>query len=69
MIMYFGVVDVRDVVDLHLGAMVHPKAAGERFPWAADLLPSVELTIEQVREAAKTAPALRTPQPCKAGSL
>ncbi|MGW2625469.1 NAD-dependent epimerase/dehydratase family protein [Micromonospora taraxaci] len=29
--MYFGVVDVRDVVDLHLRAMVHPDAAGERF--------------------------------------
>ncbi|MGW3865477.1 NAD-dependent epimerase/dehydratase family protein [Streptomyces sp. NPDC005047] len=79
-IMYFGVVDVRDVVDLHLRAMVHPKAAGERFlavggpsvslfgmarilrehfPAAADLLPSVELTVEQVREAAKTTPALR----------
>ncbi|WP_328580727.1 SDR family oxidoreductase [Streptomyces sp. NBC_00370] len=79
-VMYFGVVDVRDVVDLHLRAMLHPKAAGERFiavggpsisffgmaqilrehfPAAADLLPSVELTIEQVRESAKTQPALR----------
>jgi nucleoside-diphosphate-sugar epimerase len=29
--MYFGVVDVRDVADLHLRAMVHPRAAGERF--------------------------------------
>lgn len=79
-IMYFGVVDVRDVVDLHLRAMLHPDAAGERFiavggpaislfgmarilrkhfPAAADLLPSRELTIEEVREAAKTDPALR----------
>jgi nucleoside-diphosphate-sugar epimerase len=79
-IMYFGVVDVRDLVDLHLRAMLHPKAAGERFlavsgssislfgiaqilrehfPSAAGLLPSAELTIEQVREAAKTEPALR----------
>jgi len=79
-VMYFGVVDVRDVVDLHLRAMLHPKAAGERFiavggpsislfgmaeilrehfPAAAALLPSTELTIEQVREAAKTEPALR----------
>ncbi|MFJ2648486.1 SDR family oxidoreductase [Streptomyces sp. NPDC087420] len=79
-VMYFGVVDVRDVVDLHLRAMLHPRAAGERFiavsgasisffgmarilrehfPAAADLLPSAELTIEQVREAAKTRPALR----------
>lgn len=28
---YFGVVDVRDVVDIHLRAMTNPKAAGERF--------------------------------------
>ena len=28
---YFGVVDVRDVVDLHLRAMTSPAAAGERF--------------------------------------
>ncbi|NKF23029.1 SDR family oxidoreductase [Solimonas marina] len=28
---YFGVVDVRDVVDLHLRAMTDPGAAGERF--------------------------------------
>ena len=27
----FGVVDVRDVADLHLMAMTHPEAAGERF--------------------------------------
>lgn len=79
-LMYFGVVDVRDVVDLHLRAMLHPKAAGERFlavggpsisflgmartlrahlPAAADALPSSELTLEQMREAAKTQPALR----------
>ncbi|MFI8008012.1 NAD-dependent epimerase/dehydratase family protein [Streptomyces sp. NPDC086010] len=30
-VMHFGIVDVRDVVDLHLRAMLHPKAAGERF--------------------------------------
>ena len=29
--LYFGVVDVRDVADLHVRAMVHPDAAGERF--------------------------------------
>jgi len=29
--LYFGVVDVRDVADLHLRAMTHPQAAGERF--------------------------------------
>lgn len=78
-VMHFGVVDVRDVVDLHLRAMVHPEAAGERFiankessslfglanilrkrfPAFADKLPAKELTIEEVREVAKTEPALR----------
>ena len=29
--MWFGVVDVRDVADLHLRAMIDPAAAGERF--------------------------------------
>lgn len=29
--MWFGVVDVRDVADLHLRAMTEPSAAGERF--------------------------------------
>ena len=29
--LHFGVVDVRDVADLHLRAMTDPKAAGERF--------------------------------------
>jgi dihydroflavonol-4-reductase len=78
--MYFGVVDVRDVVDLHLRAMLSPAAAGERFiavggaatsfyemgrelarhlPQYADRVPATELTDEQVREAAKTNPALR----------
>ncbi|MFF9458375.1 NAD-dependent epimerase/dehydratase family protein [Streptomyces flaveolus] len=79
-LMYFGVVDVRDVVDLHLRAMLHPEAPGERFiavggpstsflgmarilrehfPAAAGVLPSAELTIKQVREAARSDPALR----------
>jgi dihydroflavonol-4-reductase len=29
--LYFGVVDVRDLVDLHLRAMTNPDARGERF--------------------------------------
>ncbi|MFI9778520.1 SDR family oxidoreductase [Streptomyces sp. NPDC051956] len=28
---YFGVVDVRDVADIHVRALTHPAAAGERF--------------------------------------
>ncbi len=33
--LYFGVVDVRDAADLHVRAMTHPAAAGERFLAAA----------------------------------
>ena len=33
--LYFGVADVRDVADLHVRAMTHPEAAGERFPAVA----------------------------------
>ena len=29
--LYFGVVDVRDVADMHIRAMTHPAAKGERF--------------------------------------
>jgi len=29
--LYFGIVDVRDVADLHIRAMTHPSAKGERF--------------------------------------
>ncbi|BDC51744.1 dihydroflavonol-4-reductase [Bryobacterales bacterium F-183] len=36
--LWFGVVDVRDVADLHLRAMVDPKAKGERFLCAAEFL-------------------------------
>ncbi|WP_370964162.1 SDR family oxidoreductase [Amycolatopsis sp. cg9] len=33
--LHFGVADVRDVADLHVRAMTHPRAAGERFLAAA----------------------------------
>jgi nucleoside-diphosphate-sugar epimerase len=33
--LYFGIVDVRDVADLHIRAMTDPKAKGERFLAAA----------------------------------
>jgi nucleoside-diphosphate-sugar epimerase len=39
--LFFGIVDVRDVADLHVRAMTHPAAAGERFIAAADDLLSV----------------------------
>ena len=34
----FAIVDVRDLADLHILAMTHPKAAGERFLAAGDFL-------------------------------
>ncbi|HEY9026912.1 MAG TPA: aldehyde reductase [Burkholderiaceae bacterium] len=42
----FGVVDVRDVADLHLRAMTHPEAAGERFlAVAGDFLTMLEIAL------------------------
>ena len=42
--LWFGVVDVRDVADLHLRAMTHPAAKGERFlAVAGDFLRIVEI--------------------------
>ena len=40
----FGIVDVRDVVDLHLRAMTHPEARGQRFlACAGDFMLIVEI--------------------------
>lgn len=42
--LYFGVVDVRDVADLHLRAMTHPDAKGERFiAVAGRAMPMIEV--------------------------
>ena len=42
----FGVVDVRDVADLHLRAMTHPAAANERFiATAGDLMTMQEIAL------------------------
>jgi len=42
--LYFGLVDVRDVADLHLRAMTHPAAKGERFlATAGDFMSLVEV--------------------------
>jgi nucleoside-diphosphate-sugar epimerase len=42
--LYFGVVDVRDVADLHVRAMAAPAAKGERFlAVAGDFLPIIEV--------------------------
>jgi nucleoside-diphosphate-sugar epimerase len=42
----FGVVDVRDTVDLHIRAMTHPAARGERFlAVAGDFMPIREIAL------------------------
>jgi dihydroflavonol-4-reductase len=47
--LYFGVVDVRDVADLHVSAMTHPRAAGERFLAVAGDFLSVRDIAEVVK--------------------
>jgi nucleoside-diphosphate-sugar epimerase len=58
--LYFGVVDVRDVADLHIRAMTHPAANGERFlAVAGDSLSMLE--IARVLKARMGTSASRVP--------
>jgi len=63
--MCFGVVDVRDVADLHLRAMTNPAANGERFlAVAGDFMWIVEIARvlkERLGEAAKRVPTRQLP--------
>lgn len=63
--LYFGVVDVRDVADLHLRAMTHPAARGERFlATAGDFLSIFEIAAilrRRLGAAAAKAPAREMP--------
>jgi dihydroflavonol-4-reductase len=56
----FGVVDVRDVADLHLRAMINPAAKGERFlAVAGDFMTMQEIALvlrERMGDAAKRVP-------------
>lgn len=58
--LYFGVVDVRDVADLHIRAMTHPAAKGERFLASAGAFMSM-LEIAQVLRKHLGAAADRVP--------
>jgi nucleoside-diphosphate-sugar epimerase len=58
--LYFGVVDVRDVADLHIRAMTHPAAKGERFLAVAGDFMSI-LDIAKVLKERMGAPAKRVP--------
>lgn len=62
---YFGVVDVRDVVDLHLRAMTAPSAHGQRYLAVAgepiSMLEAARVLRERLGEAAKRAPTKQLP--------
>jgi nucleoside-diphosphate-sugar epimerase len=58
--LYFGLVDVRDVADLHLRAMTNPAAKGERFLAVAGDFMSV-VDIAKVLKARMGAAAKRVP--------
>jgi len=58
--LYFGVVDVRDTADLHLLAMTHPAAKGERFLALAGKFMSM-LEIAKVLKSRMGAAAKRVP--------
>ena len=58
--LYLGVVDVRDVADLHIRAMTHPAAKGERFLAIAGDFMSI-LDIAKVLKGRLGASAKRVP--------
>jgi nucleoside-diphosphate-sugar epimerase len=58
--LHFGVVDVRDVADLHIAAMTHPAAKGERFLAVAGDFMSI-LEIAQVLKSRMGASARKVP--------
>ena len=63
--LHFGVVDVRDVADLHLRAMTDPAAKGERFlAVAGDFMSIREIALalkERMGSAARKVPTLQLP--------
>lgn len=62
---YFGVVDVRDVVELHIRAMTAPNAHGERFLAVADgclsMLEVAKVLHDRLGKAARRAPRREMP--------
>ena len=63
--LYFGVVDVRDVADLHLRAMINPAAKGERFlAVAGDFMAMRDIAMvlkNRLGAAAKLVPTRQLP--------
>jgi nucleoside-diphosphate-sugar epimerase len=63
--LYFGVVDVRDVADLHIRAMTHPAAKGERFLAVAgdfmSILDIAKVLKDRMGASARKVPARQLP--------
>jgi nucleoside-diphosphate-sugar epimerase len=63
--LYFGVVDVRDVADLHIRAMTHADARGERFlAVSGDFMSILEIARvlkDRMGEAARRVPTRQIP--------
>jgi dihydroflavonol-4-reductase len=63
--LYFGVVDVRDVADLHVRAMTHPAAKGERFLAVAgecmSILDIAKVLRRRMGASARKAPRFQLP--------
>lgn len=63
--LYFGVVDVRDVADLHIRAMTHSAARGERFiALSGDFMSMHEIAVavkSRMGEAARRVPTRELP--------
>ncbi|HUB19111.1 MAG TPA: aldehyde reductase [Acidobacteriaceae bacterium] len=61
----FGVVDVRDVADLHIRAMTHPEAKGDRFlAVAGDFMSIRDIALvlkSRMGQAAKRVPTVQIP--------
>lgn len=59
--LYFGAVDVRDVADLHIRAVTHPAAKGERFlAVAGDFMSMLDITEVLKRRMGAAAKRVRT---------
>jgi nucleoside-diphosphate-sugar epimerase len=63
--LYFGAVDVRDVADLHIRAMTHPAANGERFLAVAgdfiSMLDIAKVLKDRMGASAKRVPTRQLP--------
>jgi len=63
--LHFGVVDVRDVADLHVRAMAHPAAPGERFLAVAgefmSILEIAKVLRKRMGRSARRVPTLQLP--------